>query len=138
VLWPVFVGADPTPAWQRLYDAAHDAFVGMTRAVRHGASVADAVAASAAIRAGGYTICDSLLHGFGLGLHPPYVDAEEFLEPPADGGDRFERGMAVVLQPNPVTPDQRMGIQLGALTVVGEDGAEPLHAIPPAPLIAAT
>lgn len=138
VLWPVFVGADPTPQWQRLFDAAHGAFTGLLAAVRHGANIADAIAASSAIADSGFTICDALLHGFGLGLHPPYVDPEDLHDPPADGGDRFERGMAVVLQPNPITPDQRMGIQLGALTVVRDDGAELLHAVPSAPLIAAT
>ena len=44
--------------------------------------------------------------------------------------------MAVVLQPNPVTPDERMGLQLGALTVVREDRAECLHSIPFEPLLA--
>lgn len=136
VLWPVFVGADPTPEWQRLFDAALAAFQGMRGAVRDGASVADAIAAAEPIRAAGYSICDSLLHGFGLGLHPPYVDPEEFHSPPADGGARFAAGMAVVLQPNPITPDQRMGIQLGALTVVTDRDAECLHAVPSGPLIA--
>lgn len=136
VLWPVFVAADPTPEWQRLYDAAYQAFDGLRHAVRHGATVADAVAAAQAIPRAGYTICDSLLHGFGLGLHPPYVDPDVFEHPPADGGDRFERGMAVVLQPNPITRDERMGIQLGALTVVRDDGAHSLHAVPAEPLVA--
>jgi hypothetical protein len=44
--------------------------------------------------------------------------------------------MAVVLQPNPVTPDEGMGLQLGALTIVREDGAECLHAVPFEPLLA--
>ena len=51
-------------------------------------------------------------------------------------GVRFERGMAVVLQPNPITHDERMGLQLGALTVVRDDGAECLHSIPFEPLLA--
>jgi len=45
--------------------------------------------------------------------------------------------MAIVIQPNPITPDERMGIQLGALTVVRDDGAECLHGIPFEPLVAA-
>jgi len=46
------------------------------------------------------------------------------------------RGVAVVLQPNPITPDERMGLQLGALTIVRADGAECLHHVPFEPLIA--
>jgi hypothetical protein len=44
--------------------------------------------------------------------------------------------MAIVIQPNPITPDERMGIQVGALTVVRQHGAECLHGIPFEPLVA--
>jgi hypothetical protein len=43
--------------------------------------------------------------------------------------------MAVVVQPNPVTPDERMGLQLGALTVVADGGAAALHRVPFQPVI---
>jgi hypothetical protein len=56
-------------------------------------------------------------------------------EPPA--GRTIERGMTVVIQPNPITPDERMGLQLGALTVVTDAGAETLHSLPFEPLLAA-
>jgi hypothetical protein len=45
--------------------------------------------------------------------------------------------MAIVVQPNPITPDEQMGLQLGELTVVGEDGAESLHDVPLEPLVTA-
>jgi hypothetical protein len=51
-------------------------------------------------------------------------------------GRTIERGAAVVIQPNPITPDERMGLQLGALTVVRDDGAECLHSLPFEPLVA--
>lgn len=136
VLWPVFVGADPTDEWQRLFDAAHTTYRALQPVVRHGATVADAIAAAEPIRTGGYTIYDDLLHGSGLGLHPPYVEPAEFEEPPTDGGMRFQRGMAIVLQPNPITRDERMGIQLGATTIVRDDHAECIHDVPTEPLIA--
>ena len=44
--------------------------------------------------------------------------------------------MTVVVQPNPITPDERMGLQLGALTVVTERGADSLHTLPFEPLLA--
>jgi hypothetical protein len=43
--------------------------------------------------------------------------------------------MAIVIQPNPITPDERMGLQLGALTIVTEYGAECLHQIPFEPVV---
>jgi len=44
--------------------------------------------------------------------------------------------MAIVIQPNPIRPDEQMGHQLGALTVVRDDGAECLHGVPFEPLLA--
>jgi hypothetical protein len=41
-----------------------------------------------------------------------------------------------VLQPNPITPDERMGLQLGAPTIVRDDRAECLHGVPFEPLLA--
>ena len=45
--------------------------------------------------------------------------------------------MAIVIQPNPITPDERMGLQLGALTVVTERGATSLHEVPLEPVVTA-
>ena len=56
---------------------------------------------------------------------------------PENGGARFEQDTAIVIQPNPVTSDERMGLQLGELTVVREGGAESLHGVPLQALIAA-
>jgi hypothetical protein len=62
----------------------------------------------------------------------PWEDAR-----PAPDGRRFEAGMAVVVQPNPITPDERMGLQLGELTIVRADRAESLHSVAFEPLVAA-
>ncbi len=43
--------------------------------------------------------------------------------------------MAIVIQPNPITPDERMGLQLGALIVVTNEGVQCLHQVPFEPLI---
>ena len=134
---PIFVESEPTPAWQRLFDVALAAYEAMVRAVRTGGNEADAVRAAEPIREAGYAVYDDLLHGYGVDIMPPLLDRERLGRPPADGGARFERNMAIVIQPNPITPDERMGLQLGALTVVRDDGAESLHDVPLAPLVAA-
>lgn len=133
---PVFVGAEPAPDWQRLFDAARGAYDGIAAALRPGAREAEIVAAAEPIRAAGYRIYDDLVHGYGVDILPPVVDRERFAAgAQADGGASFARGMAVVVQPNPITPDERMGLQLGALTLVTDGGAESLHRVPVEPLV---
>jgi Xaa-Pro aminopeptidase len=140
---PVFVRAEPTAAWQRLFDAALDAYQGIVRVMRPGAHEADVVQAASVIGERGYAIYDDLVHGYGVDIHPPVVDRSccRFWPwdetRPAPVGRRFERNMAVVVQPNPVTPDERMGLQLGALTVVTDAGAQTLHRVPFEPVITA-
>jgi Xaa-Pro dipeptidase len=140
---PVFVRAEPTAAWQRLFDAALDAYRGIVRAMRPGATEADVVRAGSVIGERGYAIYDDLVHGYGVDIHPPVIDRSccRFWpwdeQRPAPAGRRFERNMAVVVQPNPVTPDERMGLQLGALTVVTDTGAPTLHRVPFEPVITA-
>ncbi len=134
---PIFVDAEPAPDWRRLFDAALAAYEGLVEAVRTDAAVADAIRAAAPIRDAGFTIYDDLLHGYGVDILPPLVDRARFEDSPSADGLRFERNMAVVLQPNPITPDERMGLQLGALTIVTDAGAESLHHVPLKPLVAA-
>jgi Xaa-Pro aminopeptidase len=137
---PIFVGAEPTAEWLRLFDVARDAFERIAAALRSGATEGDAIRAAAVIGEAGYAIYDDLIHGYGTDYGPPLVDRScvewwrSGAEPPP--GRTIERDTAVVIQPNPVTPDERMGLQLGALTIVRDDGAECLHTIPFEPLIA--
>ena len=169
---PVFVAAEPTAAWQRLFDVALEAYERLTVAVRAGATEADAIEAAAVIPEAGYEIYDDLLHGYGVDILPPLIDRHQLssarvrshvpgrggmigaagearasseaapqavplrLGQPAADGAAFEAGMAFVLQPNPITPDERMGLQLGALTIVRDDGAECLHRVAFEPLLA--
>jgi Xaa-Pro aminopeptidase len=133
---PVFVGAEPTAEWQELFDAALASYEGIRAVLRPGATEAEVIAAAEPIRAAGFEIYDDLVHGYGVDIMPPVVDRTQLRSPPEDGGARFERDTAVVVQPNPVTPDERMGLQLGELTVVREGGAESLHGVPLGPLVA--
>jgi len=131
---PIFVGAEPTEEWARMFDAARDAYDAIVEVLRPGATEAEILRAAEPIRAAGYAIYDDLVHGYGVDIQPPIVDREQFADPPPGPGQSFEAGMAMVVQPNPVTPDERMGLQLGGLTIVREGGAEPLHAVPLEPL----
>ena len=137
---PVFVGAEPTEAWSALFDTAKEAYGRIVRGLVPGSTEADVIRNGSVIAERGYAIYDDLVHGYGTDIHPPLVDRscvrywQSGEEPPPGRG--FEAGMAIVIQPNPITPDERMGLQLGALTVVREGGAECLHGIPFEPLLA--
>jgi Xaa-Pro aminopeptidase len=134
---PIFIGAHPTQEWQRMFDVALESYEAILAVLRAGGTEADVIRAGEPIREAGYAIYDDLVHGYGVDIMPPIVDRTQLGHPPEDGGATFERGMAIVVQPNPITPDEQMGLQLGELTVVGEDGAESLHDVPLEPLVAA-
>ena len=141
---PIFVGREPAPDWQRMFDAALAAYRAIARAIRPGASEGDTVRAGSVIGERGYEIYDDLIHGYGVDIHPPLVDRSCVRywpwreENPAPAGRTFERDMAIVIQPNPITPDQRMGLQLGALTIVTDEGAVALHTVPFVPIVTAS
>ncbi|MCI0644887.1 MAG: M24 family metallopeptidase [Chloroflexi bacterium] len=138
---PIFVGAEPTPVWQRLFDTAFEAYHRIAATIRPGASEGDVISAASVIGQNGYAIYDDLIHGYGVDIHPPLIDRsccqywlsdENRLPPP---GRRFDKNMAIVIQPNPITPDERMGLQLGALTIVTDEGGACLHQVPFEPII---
>jgi Xaa-Pro aminopeptidase len=137
---PVFVQAEPTAEWLEMFDAARDAYESITRGMTPGSTEGDVVRNARVLGERGYAIYDDLIHGYGTDYGPPLVDRSCVqywnggAEPPA--GRTIEEGMTIVVQPNPITPDERMGLQLGALTVVRPDGAESLHTLPFEPLIA--
>jgi Xaa-Pro aminopeptidase len=138
---PVFVQAEPTEEWLRLFETARDAYDAITVGMTPGSTEGDVVRNASVIGARGYAIYDDLIHGYGTDYGPPLVDRScvaywngAAAEPPA--GRSIEAGMTIVVQPNPITPDERMGLQLGALTVVTAEGAESLHSLPWEPFIA--
>lgn len=138
---PIFVGADPTPEWQRLFDTALEAYNKMADVMRPGASEGDIIRAASIIGERGYAIYDDLIHGYGVDIHPPLIDRSCCAywpwqeDNPAPEGRHFAENMAIVIQPNPITPDERMGLQLGALTVVTSEGAKSLHNVPFEPIV---
>jgi len=137
---PIFVGAEPTAEWQRMFDVAKDAYDRIAAALVPGATEGDAIVAAKVIGDAGYAVYDDLIHGYGTDYGPPLVDRScvrywQTGEVPPPGRS-VERDAAVVIQPNPITPDERMGLQLGALTIVRDGGAECLHSLPFEPLLA--
>lgn len=137
----IFVGADPTPEWQALFDVALEAYKRIAAAIKPGANERDVIRVSSVVGERGYSIYDDLIHGYGVDIHPPLIDRscaqywpwDEAR--PAPEGRLFEENMAIVVQPNPITPDERMGLQLGALGIVRPEGFECLQQVPFEPIV---
>lgn len=125
---PIALG-EPTPEYQRLYEVAHEAYERIAQALRPGNTLRHVLEAASGIQQAGCTIYDDLIHGYGVDLQPPVIRSLEEADLTQEDFI-FEENMAVVIQPNPVTPDERMGLQLGNLTVVTENGAKSLQEYP--------
>ena len=119
-----FMGEPPTADWRRLHDVAVEAYLRIEAVIKDGATVGDVLDAAEFIHEKGYSIYDDLVHG--LNQLPPIVRTrrtgnraiEEFV---------FRENMVVVIQPNVITPDERMGLQFGETVRVTRTGAERLH-----------
>jgi Xaa-Pro dipeptidase len=129
ILRPFAIGAPPTDEYQRMFDVALETFTRIIGVLRDGATVDDVLEAGEYIHSAGYTICDDLLHGFGGGyLLPSLRTRRTSANPPQPF--TFRENMTVVIQPNVITEDQRMGVQFGELVRITHDGVEPLHNYP--------
>ncbi|MGH8915724.1 MAG: M24 family metallopeptidase [Acidimicrobiia bacterium] len=122
------VAADPSEQIAELGAVAIDVYRKVAAAIRPGATHEAVWKASDSIADSGLTIRDGLVHGFGIGLLPPSLrtrqathDVDEWV---------FEKNQTLVIQPNVITLDERVGVQVGDLCVVTPDGARSLHRLP--------
>ncbi|MDO8753768.1 MAG: M24 family metallopeptidase, partial [Anaerolineales bacterium] len=131
---PIAVGHDPTPEWQKLFEIGKQAYGQICEAMRPNATEGDVIKAASVIGESGYRIYDDLIHGYGVDIHPPLIDQSccDYWNDskPIPAGRTFAEDMAMVVQPNPITPDERMGLQVGALTRVTKNGAVSLQKYP--------
>jgi len=126
ILRTIVVGAEPTDEVRRLHDVAAAAFDAIGTAVRPGAPAADLLAAAELIDRAGVTVCDDVVHGYGGGYLPPVLRTPATMHVTVPDLS-LQPGMMLVVQPNVVTRDERLGVQTGELLLVGPTGAEPIH-----------
>jgi len=129
VLRSFTIAAEPTPLFIDLHRAADAAFDAIAAVIRPGAHAADLLEASAVIEEMGFTIYDDIVHGYGGGYLPPVLGSMSRPHLPVPDLT-LEKGMALVIQPNVITTDERAGVQTGHLVVVTEDGQRSLHDVP--------
>jgi Xaa-Pro aminopeptidase len=129
ILRPFAIGAAPTPEYQWMYEVAVDVFLRIAGVIRDGATIDEVLDAGEYIHAAGFTIYDDLLHGFGGGYMPPILRTRRTSARPPEPFI-FRENMTVVIQPNVITGDERMGVQVGELVRVTRSGVESLHRYP--------
>jgi Xaa-Pro aminopeptidase len=121
------IGEGPTPEWQRMHEAAVEAFDVLCRVIKDGATTTEAEEAAEVIHRRGYSTYDDLVHG--VNQYPPIFqtktrkrhDSREMV---------FRENMVIVIQPNLITHDEKMGLQFGETLVVKKHGCESLNAYP--------
>jgi Xaa-Pro dipeptidase len=121
------LGEGPTPEWRKMHDAAVEGFDALARTIKDGATTTEAENAAEIIHTRGYSIYDDLVHG--VNQYPPIFqtkttrrhDMKEMV---------FRENMVIVIQPNLITQDQKMGLQFGETLVVTKKGCESLNGYP--------
>ncbi len=129
ILRPFAIGMPPTPAYRHMYEVAVEAFQRIASVIRDGATSEDVLDAAKYIHRSGFTIYDDLLHGLGGGYLPPILRTRQTGEIPSPPFI-FKEHMTIVIQPNIITADERMGLQVGELVHVTRTGVESLHHYP--------
>jgi Xaa-Pro dipeptidase len=123
------VAADPTPEYLRMHEVAVTVFNRLATRLHDGTTSDEVLDIGEDIHQAGYTICDDLVHMAVGGVYAPYLRTRRTTEgkPPEF---TYRENMLVVLQPNVVTEDQRMGVQIGEMVRVTKTGIDRLHRIP--------
>ena len=118
------IGEGPTPEWRKMHDAAVEAFEILSKVIKDGATTTEAEEAAEVIHQRGYSTYDDLVHG--VNQYPPIFqtktrkrhESKEMV---------FRENMVIVIQPNLITSDEKMGLQFGETLVVRKNGCESLN-----------
>ncbi len=121
------IGEQPTDAYRRMHDAAVECYERVVSVLRDGATAADVVDAAEVVHERGYTLYDDLFHG--ISQLPPILRTRRTAHAPVPDFT-FRADMVVVVQPNVVTEDARMGMQVGETLRITPGGTERIHAYP--------
>ena len=129
VLRTLTVGAEPTPEYSRLHELALAVYDEICKTIRPGASSETILDIAEKIHDAGLTIYDDLVHCAVGGVYAPFLRTRRKTH---GAGHRFtfEEDMVIVVQPNVVTPDHRMGVQVGDMLRVTATGVESFHSVP--------
>src|SRR3989304_969155 len=98
-----FIGEGPTPQWQKMHDAAKEAFDMLSGLIKEGATTTSDDDAAGTIHARGYSTYDDLVHG--VNQYPPIFQTKSRTR--HDSREmRFRAKMVIVIQPNLMPYDE--------------------------------
>ncbi|TAK10233.1 aminopeptidase P family protein [bacterium] len=118
------LGEGPTPEWKKLHDVAVEAFETLAAVIKDGTSTREAEEAAEIIHRRGYSIYDDLIHG--ANQYPPIFQTKTTRR--HDSPEiTFRENMVIVIQPNVITKDEKMGLQFGETLLVKKNGCETLN-----------
>jgi Xaa-Pro aminopeptidase len=121
------IGEGPTPEWQKMHDAAVEVFEVLSNVIKAGATTTEAEEAAEIIHRRGYSTYDDLVHG--VNQYPPIFQTKT-RKRHESREMTFRENMVIVIQPNLMTYDEKMGLQFGETLVVKKNGCESLNAYP--------
>jgi Xaa-Pro dipeptidase len=121
------IGEGPTSEWQKMHDAAVEAFEVLSKVIKDGATTTEAEEAAEIIHRRGYSTYDDLVHG--VNQYPPIFQTKT-RKRHESREMTFRENMVIVIQPNLMTYDEKMGLQFGETLVVKKNGCESLNAYP--------
>jgi Xaa-Pro aminopeptidase len=121
------IGEGPTPEWQKMHDAATEAFEILAKVIKEGATTTEAEEAAEIIHKRGYSTYDDLVHG--VNQYPPIFQTKTRKRHDSKAMV-FRENMVIVIQPNLMTYNETMGLQFGETLVVKKSGCESLNAYP--------
>ena len=97
------------------------------KVIKDGATTTEAEEAAEIIHKRGYSTYDDLVHG--VNQYPPIFQTKTTKR--HDSREiTFRENMVIVIQPNLITHDEKMGLQFGETLVVNKQGCESLNAYP--------
>lgn len=118
------LGEGPTPEWKKLHDVAVEAFGTLSGLIKDGTSTREAEEAAEVIHRRGYSIYDDLIHG--ANQYPPIFQTRTTARHES-AEVIFRENMVIVIQPNVITKDEKMGLQFGETLVVRKNACESLN-----------
>jgi len=121
------IGEGPTPEWKKMHDAAMEGFDILANVIKDGATTTEAEEAAEIIHRRGYSTYDDLVHG--VNQYPPIFQTKT-RKRHESRELTFRENMVIVIQPNLMSYDEKMGLQFGETLVVKKTGCESLNAYP--------
>ena len=118
---------EPIESWKKLHAVAVEGYLAIEETLKDGATTADIEDAAEIIHRRGYSIYDDLLHG--VNQTPPIIQTRT-TKRHENTDITFRENMAITIQPNVITPNEKMGLQFGETVIVTKTGCERLNAYP--------